>query len=96
MESKSWPEDLGWVIEALGPIPNDITSITLKGQLEMERLGWLRLQALARSAASFIYRDAVVTFASLPVAAERIPHHSDMMPPRFSVQLELTVRKDRA
>ena len=94
MESKVWPDDLGWVIEAMGSIPKDVTSTTLKGQLEMERLSWQRLQALARSATSFAYHDVVVTFASPPVATEREPHHSDMMPPRFKVYLELTVRKD--
>ncbi len=93
MERKAWPEDLGWVIDALGFIPADVTSMTLKGKVEMERWSCQRLQAAARSATLFTYRDVVVTFASPPVATERERHHSDMMPPRFSVALELTVRK---
>ena len=94
MESKTWPQDLNWVIEAMGPMPDGRSSTTLKGQLEMERQSWQRLQVLARSATSFTYRDVVVTFASPPVATERSAHHSDMMPPRFRVSLELTVRRD--
>ena len=94
MERERWPDDLAWVIQAIGSIPKDVTSMTLTGRLEMERLSWQRLQALARSATSFTYHDVVVTFASPPVATERAPYPSDMMPPRFKVYLELTVRKD--
>jgi hypothetical protein len=89
-----WPADLEWVIEALGSIPNDVAPMTLKGQVEMNRLDWTRLQAVARSATSFSYRGAVVAFASPPAGRERPPAHSDMMPPRFKVYLELTVRKE--
>lgn len=93
-EMPLWPTDLEWVIEALGSIPNDVTSMTLKGGVETNRPDWGRLQALARLATSFTYRDVVVTFASPPAGGERPPAHSDMMPPRFKVYLELTVRKD--
>lgn len=68
--------------------------MTLKGRIEMNRPSWQRLQAVASSATSFIHSDVVMTFASPPVAVELSPYHSDMMPPRFKVYLELTVRKD--
>lgn len=93
-EIPRWPPDLAWMIDALDSIPSDATSTTLKGRLEADRSSWLRLQALARLETSFTYGNVVVTFASPPVAVERSAQHSDMMPPRYRVSLELTVRKD--
>ncbi len=97
-----WPDELAWVIEALkqtalnrsATVPDEAgMSATLTGWVETDRRTWMRLSDLARSAAHFTYDDIVVTFASPPVAAERVPFHSDMMPPRFIVHLDLTVRK---
>jgi len=68
--------------------------MTLKGQVEMNRLDWTRLQAVARSATSFSYRGAVVAFASSPAGGNGRRHIPNMMPPRFKVYLELTVRKE--
>jgi hypothetical protein len=93
-EMREWPADLGWVIEALGSVPDDITSMTLSGFTEMDRPSWQRLQALARSEGSFTYRTLVLTFAAQPFARERPPYHSDIRPPRFRVHLELNIRKD--
>ncbi|MFI5029847.1 MAG: hypothetical protein ACHQPH_04000 [Reyranellales bacterium] len=81
------------MIDTLGSIPNDTASKILKGSLETDRQSWLRLQARARSATLSSYDDMIVAFASPPVAGERSAYLSDMMPPRFEVYLELTVRK---